>query len=171
MVLLVVAILELGMLFKDYLTISALSREGARVGALAGSHEEADCAILLGLESLATPGDLARMTEGPNQVEIFRASVNGNMIGSPNTADYVGGGPAKCTVPAAVNDTWTYNSGAWPPTSRNADVGENVSPDIIGVRIRVTHNWITGFPPFRGSIEIDESTITRLEPEAFFPQP
>jgi hypothetical protein len=31
----------------------------------------------------------------------------------------------------------------------------------------MSRDWVTGFPPFRGSIQIDESTITRLEPEAF----
>jgi Flp pilus assembly protein TadG len=171
MILLVIAILELGMLFKDFLTISALSREGARIGALAGDSPEADCAILLGLETLATPTDLARMTDGTNQVEIFRASVNGGVVTGPNTADYEGGGPAKCSVPAEVDDTWTYNSSPWPPSSRNTEVGQGVSPDILGVRIQVTHQWITGFPPFRGSVQIDETTITRIEPEVFFPQP
>jgi Flp pilus assembly protein TadG len=171
MVLLVVAILELGMLFKDYLTISALSREGARIGALAGDDPLADCAILLGLETLATPQDLARMTDGTNRVEIFRSSVNGTVVAGPNTGDYEGGGPAQCSVPASPSDTWTYNSGPWPPSSRNVDVGQGVSPDILGVRIRVTHQWLTGFPPFRGSVQIDETTITRLEPEVFFPQP
>ena len=31
----------------------------------------------------------------------------------------------------------------------------------------MTHEWVTGFPPFRGSFTIEESTITRVEPEAF----
>jgi hypothetical protein len=31
----------------------------------------------------------------------------------------------------------------------------------------MTRDWVTGFPPFRGSFTIDESTITRLEPQAF----
>jgi len=31
----------------------------------------------------------------------------------------------------------------------------------------MTHDWVTNFAPFRGSITIDESTITRLEPKVF----
>jgi Flp pilus assembly protein TadG len=167
LILVVVSLLELGMLFKDYLTVSALSREGARIGALAGDDPVADCAILIGLEGLATPGDLARLED----IEIYRASANGAVTAGPNVGSYVGGGPAKCSVPAQVDDTWTLNSAPWPPSSRAVEVGATLSPDIIGVRIQMDHPWITGFPPYSGIVHIDERTITRLEPKAFFPQP
>jgi hypothetical protein len=35
------------------------------------------------------------------------------------------------------------------------------------MRIVYQHDWLTGFPPFSGSITIDEQTISRLEPEGF----
>ncbi|HSM45477.1 MAG TPA: TadE family protein [Acidimicrobiia bacterium] len=166
LLLVVVAILELGLVFKDYLTVSYLSREGARIGALAGNDEGADCAILLGIEDLATSTDLARMSE----IEIYRASPSGTVLQGPNTGVYVGGDPPQCTTPTPdVNDTWTVNSSPWPTSDREVSVGPTVSPDIIGVRIQLQHDWITGLPPFNGTINIDERTITRMEPKAFYP--
>src|SRR5690554_8208383 len=70
LILVIISILELGMAFKDYLTVSYLSREAARIGALAGNDEFADCPILLGIEDLATRGDLAPL----ESVSIYRAS-------------------------------------------------------------------------------------------------
>ena len=163
LVLIVIGILELGMVFKDYLTVSALSREGARIGALAGDDLRADCAIAIGIGTLASPGDLARL----DTIEIYHANSDGVVIGSPNTAEFQGGDPSKCTVPPAVDDTWDMNSSNWAPGGRETHVGPNVSPDIIGVRVRMRHDWITGFPPFQGFVDIDERTITRLEPNAF----
>ena len=46
LILVIISILELGMAFKDYLTVSYLSREAARIGALAGDDPYADCALL-----------------------------------------------------------------------------------------------------------------------------
>lgn len=163
LILIVVAILELGLVFKDFLTVSYLSREGARIGALAGNDQYADCAILVGIGELATTGDLERITE----IEIYQADVNGNLVGLPNTATFKGGDPSKCTVPPAVDDTWDLDSSNWPPSSRDTSVGATASPDIVGVRIRMTHDWITGLPPFTGTVDIDERTITRLEPKAY----
>lgn len=166
LLLIVVAILELGLVFKDYLTVSYLSREAARIGALAGNDEGADCAILLGIEDLATSRDLARL----GTIEIYRASPSGAVLQGPNTGVYEGGDPPQCTTPTPdVDDTWTVNSSPWPTDDREVSVGPAVSPDIIGIRIQLQHDWITGLPPFNGSIDIDERTITRMEPKAFYP--
>jgi Flp pilus assembly protein TadG len=176
LILIVVSILELGMLFKDYLTVSYLSREAARIGALAGDDPEADCAILLGIEALASPRDLDRM----GRVEIYRASPQGLVLAGPNTGVYVGGGQPQCTPGGDPDDTWVVNSTVWPPVPctpstepncRAVSVGPNLTPDIIGVRLQMPHDWITGFPPYRGTVQIDERTITRMEPKAFFPAP
>lgn len=168
LILVVMGILELGMLFKDYLTVSYMSREAARIGALAGDDPYADCAILLGIENLASERELNLIAP----VHIFRASDHGAVLGGDlNTGTWVGGDPPQCTVGGATGDTWAVNSASWPPAMREVSVGPSLTPDIIGVRIQMTHNWLTGFPPFRGTVQIDETTITRLEPQAFFPAP
>jgi hypothetical protein len=161
LILIIMGILEIGLAFKDYLTVSYISREAARVGALAGDDADADCAILEAIGTVATGGDLARISS----IQIFKADVNGAQ-GVTNYAVFDGGDPSLCNVPAQPSDTWTINPIGWVATSRQTVVG--VDPlDIIGVRIIMTHDWITNFMPFRGSITIDESTITRLEPKVF----
>jgi Flp pilus assembly protein TadG len=161
LILIIMGIMEIGLAFKDYLTVSYMSREGARVGALAGNDADADCAILRGIGTVATQGDLNRITS----IQIFKADVNGAQ-GVTNYAVFDGGDPNLCNVPAQPSDTWTINPIGWVATSRQTVVGDEAL-DIIGVRIIMTHDWVTNFAPFRGSITIDESTITRLEPKVF----
>jgi Flp pilus assembly protein TadG len=161
LILIIIGIMEIGLAFKDYLTVSYISREAARVGALAGNDADADCSILRGIGTVATAGDLDRITS----VQIFKAGVNGAQ-GITNTATFSGGDPSLCHVPAQPGDTWTINPVGWVATTRKTTVGTQPL-DIIGVRIIMTHDWITNFGPFRGTINIDESTITRLEPKAF----
>ncbi len=162
MLLILIAIMELGLAFKDYLTVSYISREGARIGALAGDDPEADCAILRGIGEIVTSGDLARI----DRIEIFKSDAAGGQ-GVTNTAVYKPGqDPTLCNVPALPTDGWTLNSGPWPPTSRQTAVGTNPL-DIIGVRVILDREWVSGLPPFNGGFQVNESTITRLEPEVF----
>lgn len=164
LILIIIAILELGLVFKDYLTVSYLSREGARIGALAGNDPEADCAILRGLGEIVTPGDLARI----NAVQIYKADNSSGAQGATNTATYqVGQDPTQCSVPSQPSDGWTLNSSAYPPLGRNVTVGPSSQLDIIGVRIVLDRSWVTNFPPFSGPMQVNETTITRLEPGVF----
>jgi len=163
LILIVMGTLEIGLAFKDYLTVSYISREGARLGALAGDDPEADCAILEGIGNLATSKDLDRIDE----IQIFKADEGSGAQGLTNVATYnPGKDPTICNVPSTVLDGWTISPVAWTPTSRQTTVGTDTL-DIIGVRVILTRSWVTGFPPFRGTSVIDESTLTRLEPQAF----
>lgn len=164
LILVIVAILELGLAFKDYLTVSYLSREGARIGALAGNDMDADCAILRGLGALVTAGDLARI----DRIEIYKADNSSGAQGATNIAVYqTGQDPTLCNVPALPSDGWSVNSSAYPPLSRQTAVSPTDDLDIIGVRIILTRSWVTNFPPFSGTMQVDEATITRMEPEVF----
>ncbi len=163
LILIIMGTLEIGLAFKDYLTVSYISREGARLGALAGDDPAADCAILRGIGGLATSGDLARIDE----IQIFKADEGSGNQGLTNTATYVpGNDPTVCNVPSTPADGWDINPVNWSPTSRQTTVGSDAL-DIIGVRVIMTRSWVTGFPPFRGTFQVDETTLTRLEPKAF----
>lgn len=170
LILVIVGVIEFGLAFKDYLTVSYLSREGARIGALAGDDLEADCAIVTGLGALAAGNDLERIT----RIEIYKADPNTGAQGSDyNVATYVPGkDPTTCTVPMdPVNDGWAFTQvgSGWDPSSRDVSVGATggATLDIIGVRIILDRSWITTFGPFKGTATVDESTITRMEPEVF----
>ena len=164
MILVVMATIEIGLAFKDFLTVGALSREGARVAALAGRDSKADCAVLIGLGTLATSSDLDKI----DNVEIYKAAEGTGAQGVTNLWTYNSGeDPSQCNIPAELNDGWSP-AGAinYPPGGRNTTVG-STPLDIIGVRVTMTRSWVTGFPPFRGVFTLDETTITRVEPEAF----
>lgn len=166
LIMIIMAMLELGMAFKDYLSVSYLSREGTRIAGLAGADPMADCAVLVGIAGLATPGDLERI----QAVQIYRAEeATGNQIMTDTNygTRIVGNDPTVCSVPNDPDiDGWLITE-SWAPTSRRTAVG-STPLDIVGVRVILERGWITGFPPFRGPPWlIDESTITRLEPTVF----
>ena len=150
---------EVGAAFKDYLNVSYTSREAARVGALAGNDSNADCAIVHSIvDSLSATNNLVDLVG----LQIYQADPNtGARIPSKtNTWILVGSDPYDC-----AND-WTIVE-KWPATSRKTTFGPSSQLDILGVRVAVVHNWMTGFPPFNGSFWVDEQAITRMEPEAF----
>lgn len=174
LLLVIVGILEVGLAFKDFLTVSYISREGARIAALAGDDTGADCAILTGIGDLITQGDLARIQE----IQIYKADPNtGNQGASFNRAVYSAGeDPTICTEPVGgqAGDGWTitYVGAGYVPTSRGVAVSASTGGynlDIIGVRVILNREWVTGFGPFSGSVTVDESTITRMEPEVYAP--
>jgi Flp pilus assembly protein TadG len=163
LILIVMGTLEIGLAFKDYLTVSYVSREGARLGGLAGDDPDADCSILVGIGNIVTSADLARIDE----IQIYKADDGTGAQGLTNTATYnVGKDPTVCNVPSTAADGWTINPINWSPTSRQTTVGSDAL-DIIGVRVILTRSWVTNFPPFRGTFEVNETTLTRLEPKAF----
>lgn len=157
--------MEIGLAFKNFLTVGAMSREGARIAALAGNDAEADCAVLVGIGGLASEGDLSKL----EVVQVFEAnSGTGDPVpGNVNQATYVGPDPSLCHFQSPeVTDGWVFDFKPYTPGERNTTVGTS-DLELVGVRVTMTHDWVTGFPPFNGSITIDESTITRVEPEAF----
>ena len=82
MIMLMISLLELGMLFRDLLTVSYTAREAARVGSLAGNDPEADCDIMQSVVTAFGPTDVDGI-----DIHIFKASEStGNPeIGKTNT--------------------------------------------------------------------------------------
>ena len=168
LVLIVLGTMEIGMVFKDFLAVSAMSREGARIAALSGTNDQADCAVVLGIGGMATSRDLERISE----IHIYKASPGSGAQGATNVWVYNGGDKDECHQPSQPQDGWTNQSTAYPvgpgrQTKVGTFNGQTLVLDLVGVRVQMETEWLTGFPPFRGDIHLDESTITRLEPEAF----
>lgn len=158
MILVMIGTMEIGLAFKDYLTISYAAREGARVGALAGDSVDADCDIVTAVVDIIGPTGLDHL----QRLEIYEADpiTGAQVVANTNTWTYVGTDPYDCAGDWTIVETW-------PSTSRQVAFGATSVLDIIGVRALVTHTWITGMPPFSGSFTVDEAAITRIEPEAF----
>lgn len=154
---------EYGMLFRDWLSVTVAAREGARVGASAGTITNADCIILE-----ASAGALQSLTSGEIQhVAIYRSSPPGNYPGttSSSTKRYR---PANSETPDLTctgGSEWIIvnNGGAWDPEDRDND-GDDA--DWIGVRVEFDHTWTTGFLWFSGSASFADDAVFRLEPPA-----
>jgi hypothetical protein len=161
LIMLLVGMLELGLVFKDFLTVSFAAREGARVGSLAGNDVDADCLIIEGI--VADLGANLVESGTVTSIEIFQADpVSGNQ-GLTNDWTYTGSDPNDC-----LGGDWTAFPYNYPEGNfRNVLAGPSQPLDIIGVTINATHNYITNVPPFNGSINLSETAIQRLEPEAF----
>jgi len=160
LVLIVLSIMELGLAFKDFLTTDFAAKEGARVGALAGNDPEADCNIVQSIVAGYTATDFAAL-EG---ITIFEVNDSGSAVGGTQniwTLPDPDDDPSDC-------DNWNKsNPGGWPSTTRDVFVEGGSDLDILGVTIDTRHPWVTGFPPWRGVINIERTAIQRLEPEGF----
>lgn len=162
LLLIIIGIAELGLAFKGHLTASYASREGARVAAFVGDAPDADCQAVTAIASL-----LGNSINDLDRIEIFKADQGGNQLsGQTNVITYQGGDPQLCNSPDDALDSWTRTE-SWPSTSRNVIVGPTQQLDIVGVRVMVDQDWVTNFGPFTGSLNLNESTIMRLEPEAY----
>lgn len=151
----VIGILEMGMAFRTTITVGSAAQEGARVASFKGNDIDADCVALK-----AVIGELNSEIDSVTSIRIYRVDSSGNPEPlKTNTFTYSGVGD--------VTDCTKWNSTVlWPSTSRNVTVG-TTPLDVLGVEVSGTHQWVTQFPPFSGVIGVDESTIVRLEPEAY----
>jgi len=162
--LVVIGILEVGVAFRDLLTVSNAAKEGVRVVAAMGDDPLSDCVVLTKTSSaLASSVSLSNLLT----IEIFRADSNGDQIpGDTNVYTLpIGADPTDCTEWAP--NPMEIDSLAWSPLDRNVKIGPDDDLDIAGVRVTYTHNWITGFPPFVNSFMVDQATVSRLEPEEY----
>lgn len=159
------AVLEFGLAFKDYLSVSHAAREGARAGATFGSEPNADIQILRNVESTLGPVGL----DDGDRVRVYKA--NPPSIGTTYT--YRPGTGCGSTVSPALPDCcdWspcpepgrtTYSTPTWDPLSR--DISAPVT-DRVGVRIAFTHQWVTGF--WASTTDFSTETDFQIEPQLF----
>jgi Flp pilus assembly protein TadG len=153
-------ILEAGGAFKDMLTASNAVRDGVRILTAKGDDADADCSALLAAVNTL---ELAGRFSDLERIEIYKAGSNGSQLGpsTTNTYSFTAGDPTDCA------DWNGYPGTNYPPSSRYVLAGGTTQLDIIGMRIVYTHNWYTQIPPFRGFITINQTTISRVEPEGF----
>ena len=166
LILLVFGIIEYGMFFKDYLTVSNTTRAGARVGSAAGSNADADYQILQAVNTAASalPGGAGSI----ERITIYRSASTG---GAPTTTCQTTSSAADgCNVytPSALNQPVArFGCGpgsldsAWCPTTRQDS--QAIGPDYIGVWVKTTHNFATKL--FGTSRTITDSVVMRIEPK------
>jgi hypothetical protein len=160
------AVVEFGLAFKDWLSVSHSAREGARAGATYGDDPTADIQILRDIERTLAPAGIAEGIE----VRIFNAE-------SPATGEdytYAPGNDCSDNSPGATLVgccDWTpcpepfrdtYVVPGWDPADRDVE-----APDLdrIGVQVAFTHEWLTGY--FVPSSDFTTVTDFQIEPQVF----
>lgn len=167
LLLLLIGVFEIGALFRDFLTTSNSVREGTRLLSAKGDAPTADCnAIKAAVEAMSSATEIDRI----QSIQIFEADSNGDQIGGEtNTYLYTGSPLDKCTLstdPVVEYEGWRLDLTGEQYTAAERTVLVGADPlDLVGMRIIYTHSWLTGFPPFSGTVTIDEQTILRLEPQ------
>jgi len=154
------AVVEFGLAFKDWLSVSHASRDGARAGATFGNDPSADILILREVESTLAPIGLAVN----DQVRIHEPG------GSGTTYSYKPGSLSDCTnlpdccdwTPCPEIGRDTYSPPNWLPADRDISAPQT---DRIAVSIRYSHNWVTGF--FGSTTDFTTETDFQIEPQVF----
>jgi hypothetical protein len=154
LVILLFGIVESSFLFKDWLSVSAASRSGARMGAsqprsAAFAQESADQ-----VASALISQDPANIQE----VWVYRTT---SSTGLPDSGSF-----ASCSVCVkfswnAVSKTLTQYGGSWAGTSQNACAGDPAR-DSLGVYVKYKHTSPLGF--FFKNLMITETTVMWVEP-------
>lgn len=152
-------VVEIGMAFKDYLSVNHATTEGARAGVSAADDVQADFVVL---ETIRDSMVASLMDE----VEWIR-------IGDPDTPltyteyEYTPGGLCDWTP---CPDFFAGTNPGDPPYSPPVylPTGRDVSAPTLGrleVEIRFTHHWVTSFITDVSIWETDK--IMRIEPTQF----
>jgi Flp pilus assembly pilin Flp len=152
---------EWGFGLKDWLGVTAGTREGARVGAAAGDTTGADCVILE-----ATAGAVRDINGAVLEVWIYESDTSGTIGARQRYRPALPG-----DVPGFIRCvTWFALEETWPEASR---VNTGANRDWLGVRVLFDHDWLTGFMWFSGSVCDRGSsgtcwaadTVMRVEPD------
>jgi hypothetical protein len=159
---LVFGILEFGLLFKDYLTVTNATRTGARVGVQIGSDPLTDYEILQALKGASGAMDVGDI----ERVVVFKATgFSGTVPESCKTGSQAG----VCNSYAGTDlnrPSADFGCGpskpdnAWCPTTRLDQQSD--PPDYVGVWIRANHDYFTGL--FGSAMTLTDQTVMRIEP-------
>jgi Flp pilus assembly protein TadG len=171
-------VLEAGFLMSDYLAMTSGARAATRAATTKGNDADADYAILRQLkrETSALP------VSNIDKIVIFKATGPGAAVPSAclSAALHQGitdaGTNTYCNVYDRTSLTAasskfgcttaypTYYDCGWDPKTRKVAVSSGVSPDYIGVYIKVTHPAITGF--FAKQYTFSSTVVYPIEPRA-----
>ena len=163
LIVLLFGIIEMGLALRDQLTMSNSVTSAARIGSVLGDDADADIAILDAVQAgLVGAVDTDIITK----VIIYQSDGAGDSTGKENHYLYDATDAACPWIPCpdpAVAGFQYGDPGNWPPTDRVVTLP---SPDILGVKIQFTHEWVTTIIPFMGTPANWESDArVRLEPD------
>jgi hypothetical protein len=158
--LVIFAVVEFGLAFKDWLTVSHAAREGARAGATYGDDIAADYLILQ---------DIGRHL-GPASIVVQDVKIYNAENGTGQEYDFTPGANCAgsdccdwtpCPNPDLPSPPYATPIG-FPPTSRDVAIP---GTSFLGVEVTYDHQWITGL--FGGTTTFTSTVEYHLEPQVF----
>jgi hypothetical protein len=149
----ILAIAEFGIGFKDWLSISHAAREGVRIGAIAGNDTSADIAVLRAVEQAMS---------GENMGDLVDVTIS-NPDAPGETTSYAWSGSTACRwVPCPDPAESSYVTPIWDPVGRKV----STPTQRIEVSIAFRHDWATGLFT-SGPTTWTKTVIMDIEPQVF----
>jgi hypothetical protein len=165
-------VIEMGILFRDHLTITNATRDGARTAAASGNDVDADWRVLQTINQSAAAADEFDI----KRIVIFKASSTSDQPTATCKAGTAVDG--VCNVYTAADFARPQSdfdcsnilldkrfcpfgpaSPAGPPYYRDTRMS---ALGYIGVYVELRHRYVTGF--FGSAITIRDTTVVRIEP-------
>jgi hypothetical protein len=192
--------LEMGLYFKDTLTVSEATKDAAHIGAEYAADAGADYYILQQIQHMSLNGivqevvvydaaDVNPANQTAQNVPPGCLAPNITGVSQPYTnsggTSYLTGAIGSCNVYIAAAGDFNHplsdftgglfaNAMHWPGASRlqnttdtrylpgnNQQAGNG--PDFIGVWVKTTHQWMTGFVSTQPT-QITDQAVFRIEP-------
>jgi hypothetical protein len=167
--LLLFGIIEYGLFFRDYLTISNTTRAGARAGSAAGNDASADFTILQHVTAAASalPGG----SDSIDGVIVFDSgSADGAVPAGCSLATGSVDGVCNVYLPADLVRPRTDFGCApaspdrfWCPADRVISL--SAGTDYLGVHVIVTHHNVTGLFSTSPTRLMKDTVVMRVEPQ------
>lgn len=164
--LLIFGMIEYGLLFRDYLTVSNVTRTGARVGSASGNDQYSDYNILQAVKGAA--GALPGGATSLQQIVVFKAAGTGS---TPDLTTCSTNGTCNVYTGSQLSslNSSQFGCGAgdldvtWCPSTRVVSQSGS-GTDYVGVWVKINHKFMTGF--FGSARTITDSVVMRIEPKS-----
>jgi Flp pilus assembly protein TadG len=157
------AVLEFGMAFDADLTLSAASREGARIGATIGNDGTRGVCPDATAQATVDPAIIASVQASLTNAGFDLAGVNVTIY----LANATGGSTGTETrwVWNTTSHSFVANGGAWPACGRHDGSFGGGIYDSIGVRVDYTYHSKTGLLAlFSSGYSMTETTVMPIGP-------
>ncbi len=199
--------LEMGLYFKDSLTLSEATKDAAHTGAQYAQDAGADYYVIQAIEKASLNGSIEEIViydaagvdpanqNAQNPSAACVSSATGVDVGYTDTGGtlHTTGAIGSCNVYRAAAGDFNHplgdfttpgkfaNAGHWPGASRLQNTTDvryssagalgtcpptttnGCGPDLIGVWVKTTHNWATGFVSTNPTTITDQA-VFRIEP-------
>jgi hypothetical protein len=176
-VLILFGIIEFSLVFRDSLSITSATRQGARVASAAADAGPGSCETGPTAPPCAPTGTPALAQAAADAIQragsaMPKDSIDYILVYKANDKGFPGAN-GNTTMPSSCSgysscvkfvwrdslDAFRYNSGSWDSRSINACVNES---DTLGVYMSASHKMVSGF--FGGTKTLNDRAVMKFEP-------